>query len=214
MRFTPTTIQGAVIVEADPREDERGFFARLHCPVEFAAAGISFTPLQASLSRNTAALTLRGMHYTTEPEAKLVRCVRGRMLDVLFDIRRDSPTWRQSFAVELDPEGARGLFIPAGVAHGFLTLEPGTDVLYQIDRIYRPRLRRRPALERPRLRTSLASCPRRHRRTRPHLARLRDVTRTAQKRRPHRRGLSASGIQRLNHAQLCSPDDTGSQIAR
>ena len=76
MRFTPTTIQGAVIVEADPREDERGFFARLHCPVEFAAAGISFTPLQASLSRNTAALTLRGMHYATEPEAKLVRCVR------------------------------------------------------------------------------------------------------------------------------------------
>ena len=138
MIFTETGLAGAFVVDVERREDERGFFARLHCPVEFAAAGISFTPLQTSLSRNTTARTLRGMHYATEPEAKLVRCVRGRMLDVLFDIRRDSPTWRRSCAVELDPEGARGLFIPAGVAHGFLTLEPGTDVLYQIDRIYRP----------------------------------------------------------------------------
>jgi dTDP-4-dehydrorhamnose 3,5-epimerase len=138
MRFTPTSIEGAVVVEPDPREDERGFFARLHCPREFAAEGIEFTPLQTSLSRNTAARTLRGMHYATEPEAKLVRCVRGRMLDVLFDIRRDSPSYRRTFAIELDETGARGLFVPAGVAHGFLTLEPDTDVLYQIDRIYRP----------------------------------------------------------------------------
>lgn len=138
MRFTPTSIDGAIIVEPDPREDERGFFARLHCPAEFAAAGIDFTPQQTSLSRNTAALTLRGMHYATEPEAKLVRCVRGRMLDVLFDIRPDSPTFLATFGTELDPLSARGLFVPAGVAHGFLTLEPDTDVLYQIDRIYRP----------------------------------------------------------------------------
>jgi dTDP-4-dehydrorhamnose 3,5-epimerase len=138
MRFSPTSIIGAFIVEPDPRPDERGFFARLHCPREFASAGIGFSPLQTSLSRNTAARTLRGMHYATEPEAKLVRCVSGRMLDVLFDIRPDSPTYRATFGIELDAQSARGLFVPAGVAHGFLTLEPGTDVLYQIDRIYRP----------------------------------------------------------------------------
>lgn len=138
MRFTPTSIQGAFVVEPDPRQDERGFFARLHCPRDFAAEGIEFTPLQTSLSRNTAARTLRGMHYATEPEAKLVRCVRGRMLDVIFDIRPGSPSCRATFGIELDALSARGLFVPPGVAHGFLTLEPDTDVLYQIDRIYRP----------------------------------------------------------------------------
>lgn len=127
-----------MVVHPDTHVDERGFFTRLQCPGEFAGAGISFTPLQTSLSRNTKALTLRGMHYATEPEAKLVRCVRGRMHDVIFDIRPDSPSYRKAFGVELDPQSALGLFMPPGVAHGFLTLEPDTDVLYQIDRIYRP----------------------------------------------------------------------------
>jgi dTDP-4-dehydrorhamnose 3,5-epimerase len=138
MRFEPTPIAGAMLVAADPQADDRGFFARLFCPREFAGAGVDFAPAQTSLSRNPAPLTLRGMHYATEPEAKLVRCVRGRMFDVLFDVRRDSPTFLQSFGVKLDAEGAQALFAPAGVAHGFLTLAPDTDVLYQIDRIYRP----------------------------------------------------------------------------
>lgn len=138
MRFSGTGIEGVLIVDPEPHEDERGFFARLSCPVEFADAHIAFSPNQTSISRNTARHTLRGMHYCLEPEPKLVRCVRGRILDVVFDIRRDSPTFGRAAGVELDPNGLRGLFIPAGVAHGFLTLEPDSDVLYQIERIYRP----------------------------------------------------------------------------
>jgi dTDP-4-dehydrorhamnose 3,5-epimerase len=138
MRFVPTDLAGVMIVEPDLHRDERGFFARLACDEEFAAAGIGFEARQTSLSRNLGLHTLRGMHSCREPEAKLVRCIRGRILDVVFDIRGDSPTFGRSFGIELDAEGAGGLYIPAGAAHGFLTLEPDTDVLYQIDRVYRP----------------------------------------------------------------------------
>ena len=138
MRFTPTAIDGVMIVEPDLHCDARGFFTRLSCPDEFAAAGLVFEPRQTSLSRNLARHTLRGMHYCSEPEAKLVRCTRGRIFDAVFDIRPASPTYSHAFGVELDAENARGLFIPAGLAHGFVTIEPNTDVLYQIDRIYRP----------------------------------------------------------------------------
>ena len=138
MRFTATPLDGVIIVEPDLHADNRGFFARLSCPEEFAAAALHFEPLQTSLSRNIALRTLRGMHYCRQPEAKLVRCVRGRIYDAAFDIRPHSPTYRRAFGLELDASAARGLFIPAGVAHGFLTLEPDCDVLYQIDRLYRP----------------------------------------------------------------------------
>ena len=138
MRFLATQIAGVMIVEPDLHADERGFFTRLSCPEEFAATGVTFDPRQTSLSRNTARHTLRGMHFCSEPEAKLVRCTRGRILDVVFDIRPDSATYLKSFGVELDAIGARALFIPPGLAHGFLTLADETDVLYQIDRIYRP----------------------------------------------------------------------------
>lgn len=138
MRFVAANIEGVFLVEPDLHTDARGFFTRLACPQEFAAAGISFEPRQTSLSRNTARHTLRGMHYCREPEAKLVRCVRGRIFDAVFDIRPESPTFRRTFAAELDADNARALFIPPGVAHGFLTLEAESDVLYQMDRLYRP----------------------------------------------------------------------------
>lgn len=140
MRFTPTPIAGVVIVDVEAARDDRGFFARLHCPDEFAAAGHPFAPQQTSLSRNDAAGTLRGMHYEMggHAEAKLVRVTRGRAYDVAVDLRPDSPTHRQWTAAELSGETARAILIPRGVAHGFLTLEPGTDVLYQIDRIFEP----------------------------------------------------------------------------
>jgi|SRR5579871_461421 len=138
MRFLPTELPGVTVVEAEPIGDGRGHFARLYCPDEFARAGIAFVPTQTSVSFNQARHTLRGMHYCVEPEAKLVRCTRGRIFDVAVDVRRDSSSFRRWFAVELDPVRASGLYIPAGVAHGFLTLEPDTDVLYQIDRPYRP----------------------------------------------------------------------------
>src|SRR5207302_11033665 len=138
MRFLPTAVAGVHLVEAEPESDERGFFARLYCPQEFAAAGISFSPRQTSLSYNRHRLTLRGLHYTTEPEAKLVRCTRGRIFDVAVDVRAGSPTFRCWCGYELDAVGARALYVPAGVAHGFLTLEDDCDVLYQIHRIHRP----------------------------------------------------------------------------
>jgi dTDP-4-dehydrorhamnose 3,5-epimerase len=140
MRFVPTEIAGVVRVEAEPHADARGAFARLHCPEEFAAAGIAFAPAQTSVSRNPHGGTLRGLHYQAPPhaETKLVRVTRGRVFDVAVDIRPDSPTHRRWIAAELSAENLVGLFIPEGVAHGFLTLEADTDVLYQIAPAYRP----------------------------------------------------------------------------
>lgn len=140
MRFTPTDIPGVVVIDAEPHADVRGAFARLHCPEEFAAAGIPFEPAQTSVSRNPAARTLRGLHHQPAPhaETKLVRVARGRVFDVAVDLRPDSPTHRRWTAAELSAENLRGLFIPAGVAHGFLTLEPDTDVLYQIAPAFKP----------------------------------------------------------------------------
>jgi dTDP-4-dehydrorhamnose 3,5-epimerase len=140
MRFTPTSVAGVMLVDIEPHEDDRGAFARLQCPDEFASVGWPFSPAQTSLSRNPRTSTLRGLHYQLAPygEAKLVRTVRGRMFDVAVDLRRDSPTYRRWTAAELSADNARALLIPEGVAHGFLTLEPDTDVLYQISPAFRP----------------------------------------------------------------------------
>ncbi len=140
MRFSPTAIAGVLRVDIEPYTDERGAFARLQCPDEFAAAGVDFAPAQTSLSRNPRAGTLRGMHYQPTPHAeiKLVRVVRGRIFDVAIDLRSDSPTYRMWVGVELSADNASALFLPEGVAHGFLTLEPDTDVLYQISPKFAP----------------------------------------------------------------------------
>jgi len=140
MRFLATDIAGVVIVEAEPHGDLRGRFARLHCPVEFAAAGIAFEPVQTSVSTNPTLGTLRGLHFQPAPfaETKLIHAVRGRVFDVAIDLRPDSPTHRRWTATELSAANLRGLFIPQGVAHGFLTLEPDTDVLYQIAPAFTP----------------------------------------------------------------------------
>lgn len=140
MRFEPTAIEGVTVVEIEPVRDERGFFARLHCPEAFAAAGFPFVPAQTSLSRNTAAFTLRGLHYEAAPheETKLVRVTRGRIFDVAVDLRPDSPTYLKWTGAELSADSGRALLIGRGMAHGFLTLEPDTDVIYQIDRLFEP----------------------------------------------------------------------------
>jgi dTDP-4-dehydrorhamnose 3,5-epimerase len=140
MRFSPTEIAGVVVVDIDPVLDDRGAFARLHCPAAFAEAGLEFAPPQTSLSRNTASLTLRGMHFQPAPhgETKLVRVVRGRIFDVALDLRPGSASLGRWTGVELDAAAGRALFIPEGVAHGFLTLEPDTDVLYQIAPMFEP----------------------------------------------------------------------------
>lgn len=140
MRFSPTAIEGVVVVDIDPVTDDRGAFARLHCPDEFAAAGHPFVPAQTSLSRNTRAFTLRGLHYEAAPheEAKLVRVTRGRIFDVAVDLRAGSPTYLAWTGAELSAQNGRALLIGRGMAHGFITLEDDTDVLYQIDRIFEP----------------------------------------------------------------------------
>ncbi|WP_293905299.1 dTDP-4-dehydrorhamnose 3,5-epimerase family protein [Phenylobacterium sp.] len=140
MRFQRTDIEGLIHIEAQPHVDDRGLFARLHCPDDFAEAGFPFQPAQTSVSRNPTAGTLRGMHYQAAPhaETKLVRVTRGRVFDVALDLRPDSATRYSWFAVELSAENLLALLIPEGVAHGFLTLEPDTDVLYQIAPAYVP----------------------------------------------------------------------------
>jgi dTDP-4-dehydrorhamnose 3,5-epimerase len=138
MIFHATIIAGVVVVEPEARRDERGSFARLHCPEEFAAAGHPFVPVQTSLSHNARAGTLRGMHFQAAPnaETKLVRVTRGRAFDVCVDLRPGSPTHRRWVGVELDAASARAVLIPEGIAHGFLTLEDDTDILYQIAPAY------------------------------------------------------------------------------
>jgi dTDP-4-dehydrorhamnose 3,5-epimerase len=140
MLIQQTAIHGLFSIALAPHVDERGFFARLYCPEEFSRAGISFASTQINLSRNTAALTLRGLHYQTEPyaEAKIVRCTRGRIFDVAVDLRPDSPTYRRWSGHELDAQTGGALFIPEGCAHGFLTLTADTDVLYQMGRMFEP----------------------------------------------------------------------------
>jgi dTDP-4-dehydrorhamnose 3,5-epimerase len=140
MRFTETEIAGVVVVDVEPHADVRGSFARLQCPDEFAAAGHAFAPAQTSLSRNPSAGTLRGLHYQPAPhgEGKLVRAVRGRIFDVAVDLRPGSATHRRWTASELSADNGRALLIPEGVAHGFLTLEHDTDVLYQISPAFQP----------------------------------------------------------------------------
>ena len=138
MRFLPQSIAGVFVVEAAPHIDERGAFARTFCTQEFEAAGISFTTAQINLSTNPKRHTLRGLHYQDPPyaEAKFVRAVRGRAFDVVVDLRRDSPTHRRWLGIELDSSKMNAVFVPEGCAHGFLTLEDDTDILYQMGRLF------------------------------------------------------------------------------
>ena len=138
MRFVAQKIAGVFLVEAEPHRDERGSFARVFCAEEFTRAGIDFTSVQINLSTNAKRHTLRGLHYQDPPfaEAKFVRAVRGRAFDVVVDLRKGSPTENGWTSVELDSRRMNGIFVPEGCAHGFLTLEDDTDILYQMGRTF------------------------------------------------------------------------------
>lgn len=140
MIHRPTPLAGAFVVEIEPKTDERGFFARTFCAHEFAARGLEPACVQCSVSFNLHAGTLRGMHWQAEPhaEAKLVRCTRGALHDVIVDLRPDSATFRRPFGIQLDAESRRAIYIPRGFAHGFLTLEDHTEVLYQMSEFFAP----------------------------------------------------------------------------
>jgi dTDP-4-dehydrorhamnose 3,5-epimerase len=136
--FTPTALPGAFIVEMERREDDRGYFARTWCRREFAQMGLNADLAQCNVSYSSRRGTLRGMHWQTAPhdEAKLVRCTRGVIWDAIIDLRVESPTYTRHFAVELTAESGRALYIPEGMAHGFVTLEDGCEVSYQMSQFY------------------------------------------------------------------------------
>jgi dTDP-4-dehydrorhamnose 3,5-epimerase len=140
MNFTPTELEGAYLVDLEPREDERGFFARAWCANEFAEHGLSTEVAQCNVAFNHRKSTLRGMHYQMQPhaETKLVRCTRGAIYDVIVDLRPDSPTWKRWLGVELTAENRRALYVPEGFAHGYQTLVDETETFYQVSAFYAP----------------------------------------------------------------------------
>jgi dTDP-4-dehydrorhamnose 3,5-epimerase len=140
MIFVPTQIPGAFRVDPELLADERGLFARTWCQNEFAINGLNPRIVQCSISFNCRKGTLRGIHYQEVPsrEAKLVRCTRGTIYDVVLDLRTDSPTFGQHFGEFLSADDHRMLHIPEGCGHGFLTLEDATEVLYQMSEFYAP----------------------------------------------------------------------------
>ena len=144
MKFISTLIPGVVRIEPEPQVDERGSFARTYCGATFHAHGLEPVGIQCNISVNAKRGTLRGLHYQAPPaeEAKLVRCVRGRLFDVAVDLRPDSPAFRQWLGVELDAEEGQALYIPRGCAHGFLTLADDTALYYHMGTEYVPELAR------------------------------------------------------------------------
>ncbi|HUZ82331.1 MAG TPA: dTDP-4-dehydrorhamnose 3,5-epimerase [Gaiellaceae bacterium] len=138
MRFLPTAFAGVIMIEPERQVDERGWFSRTYCRQEFADSGIDFEPVQESISFNTRQGTRRGLHYQAPPawEPKLVRCTSGAAFDVVVDVRPGSESFGRWISVELSADNGRSVFIPAGFAHGFQTLENGTELLYLMAEFY------------------------------------------------------------------------------
>jgi dTDP-4-dehydrorhamnose 3,5-epimerase len=140
VNFTETHIPGAFVVDLERREDDRGFFARAWDVDEFAQHGLSTRLVQANVSFNRAAGTLRGMHFQRAPheEAKLIRCTRGAVYDVIVDLRPDSEMFKRWLGVELSAENGSALYVPEGCAHGYQTLTDGTETFYLVSESYAP----------------------------------------------------------------------------
>jgi dTDP-4-dehydrorhamnose 3,5-epimerase len=140
MIFTETKLKGAFIIDLEPRADDRGFFARAFCQREFEAHGLKPTIAQANIGFNKRKGTLRGMHFQFPPaaETKLVRASRGAVLDIIVDLRPESPTYLQHIAVELSADNHRGIYIPERFAHGYQALEDDTETTYHVGEFYTP----------------------------------------------------------------------------
>jgi dTDP-4-dehydrorhamnose 3,5-epimerase len=138
--FSETELRGAFVVDLEPRGDERGFFARAWCAREFRDHGLSPALVQCNISFNPHRGTVRGMHFQRVPhaEAKLVRCTRGALFDVIIDLRPESPTFKRWTGVELTADNRRALFVPEGFAHGYQTLVADTEAFYQVSEFYAP----------------------------------------------------------------------------
>ena len=140
MKFTETELKGGYIIDIQKIEDDRGFFARGWCKNEFEEHGISSNLAQVNISYNKFKGTLRGLHYQASPyeEAKLVRCTKGEIFDVMVDLREGSPTYGKWMGAELTADNHRMLLVPEGFAHGFQTLQDDTEVFYQVSEFYTP----------------------------------------------------------------------------
>ncbi|HET7218708.1 MAG TPA: dTDP-4-dehydrorhamnose 3,5-epimerase [Vicinamibacterales bacterium] len=140
MVFLETALPDLYVLEPERVEDERGFFARIWQPGDFIARGLNPKLAHVSVSFNRRKGTLRGLHYQTAPmaEAKIVRCGRGAVFDVVVDLRHDSPAFTRWVGVELSDDNGRALYIPEGCAHGFQTLRDNTELLYFISAEYSP----------------------------------------------------------------------------
>ncbi|MGB7136875.1 MAG: dTDP-4-dehydrorhamnose 3,5-epimerase [Acidobacteriaceae bacterium] len=140
MIFTETSLKGAFIIDIERREDSRGFFARAFCQHEFEDHGLKPTIAQANLAFNHRKGTLRGMHFQFPPsaETKLVRCTRGAILDIIVDLRPESPTYLQHVAVDLNEDNSRALYVPERFAHGYQVLRDRTETSYQVGEFYTP----------------------------------------------------------------------------
>jgi dTDP-4-dehydrorhamnose 3,5-epimerase len=153
MKLTPLSLSGAYIVDIEEKVDERGFFARTWCAKEWGEKGLSIEQAQCSISYNKQKGTIRGLHYQEPPyeEIKWVRCFRGRIFDVIVDMRPSSITYLKWEAVELSAQNRRALYIPKGFAHGFQTLEDETEIYYQISEFFHPESSRTLAWNDPKL---------------------------------------------------------------
>ena len=140
MIFTETLLPGAFIIDLDSRQDERGFFARTFCQREFAAHGLETSIVQANVSFNYSKGCVRGLHFQYPPaaEVKVVSCSRGAIVDVIADLRLESPTYLQHLVVELTAENRRSLYVPERFAHGYQVLEDNTETRYQVGEFYTP----------------------------------------------------------------------------
>jgi dTDP-4-dehydrorhamnose 3,5-epimerase len=140
MIFSETKLAGSFAIDLDRHRDHRGYFARIFCPDEFAAHGLEPIVAQGCISFNMKRGTLRGLHFQYPPasEAKYVRCTRGALVDLIVDLRPESPTYLQHVAVTLSAENGRGLYVPERFAHGFLTLLDDTELVYLISQYHTP----------------------------------------------------------------------------
>jgi dTDP-4-dehydrorhamnose 3,5-epimerase len=142
MVFSETRLKGAYLIDIEPRRDARGFFTRAFCRKEFEAHGLGSVIAQANVASNRSKGTVRGMHFQYPPavESKLVRCLRGAMLDVIVDLRPESPTYLEHVAVELSGDNYHALYVPERCAHGYQTLRDDTDMIYYAGEFYTPDL--------------------------------------------------------------------------
>lgn len=140
MQFSECDVAGAWVIDMTPIGDERGAFMRAWCSREFEAHAIDFAPVQANVARSARTGTMRGLHYQVSPalEAKLVRCTRGSVFDLVLDLRPESKTYRKWFGTRISPDDGRTLYVPEGCAHGCLSLEDDSEVLYLTSAFYAP----------------------------------------------------------------------------